>query len=472
VELPKRLNRFIILRIVGIICLSVAFGGCQTQNRTAEKAYQDGLRAQNQGDSPAAFRQFQRAVSQNPRHAKAWIASGKLLYQNHQYANAIKQLLKAVEYGGGSADLYAYLGHAYMQLGNNKLAEQFYQRALTYTADALDVRLHLADLLEAQGRWHETAAQISSALIEHPQVENEALLKARMALLRQPQKPDIYRALADLYISYGEIQKGLAAYQRFAPVDPQTPKTLAQFGIFCQERQQFKVAAEYLQKAVAAGVIDQPAVWAALGKTAEALGQNPEAIKAYRMTLQRQPQNQEIRLHCAALLEQAKQTTEAADVLEEGFYQGGVDDVNALWQRILALRGEDSKKAVVQLKPSEKFNLVDVVVNDSLTATMIIDTRAEYSIISEDLAQRLNILLSTQTSEVRFEFAGKAYKAPLINLPSLKIGKLEVRNVPTLMWDLSSYPGLDGVVGMTFLHHFQVEIKSHEQLVVLTKQFS
>ena len=72
-------------------------------------------------------------------------------------------------------------------------------------------------------------------------------------------------------------------------------------------------------------------------------------------------------------------------------------------------------------------------------------------------------------SEVRFEFAGTPYAAPLMNLPSLKIGKLEVRNVPTLLWDFSGYPGIDGVVGMTFLKHFQVEIKLDEQLVILTK---
>jgi predicted aspartyl protease len=73
---------------------------------------------------------------------------------------------------------------------------------------------------------------------------------------------------------------------------------------------------------------------------------------------------------------------------------------------------------------------------------------------------------------VRFELGGQTYAAPLINLPSLKIGGMEVRNIPTLIWDLSEYPGIDGFLGMTFLRHFQVEIKEQERLVILTKTYS
>ena len=109
------------------------------------------------------------------------------------------------------------------------------------------------------------------------------------------------------------------------------------------------------------------------------------------------------------------------------------------------------------------------MVNDTVPATLLIDTRAKYTIISEELAQRLNILLSTQTSEVHFHFNGRTLKAPLVNLSSIKVGGLEVWNVPTLIWDFSSSPQIDGVLGISFLKHFQVEIKDNEQLFVLTK---
>jgi predicted aspartyl protease len=185
--------------------------------------------------------------------------------------------------------------------------------------------------------------------------------------------------------------------------------------------------------------------------------------------LQLKPDLHEIRLKLADLLERVGQKTEAAALLEKRFYDGQAPDVNALWSRILRLRGEDSTKAVVQLKRSGSYNLIDVLVNDQALATVIVDPRIEYAIISEKLVQRLNIVLSTKTSDVQFKFYGRRVTAPLINLPSIQVGALQVRNMSTLIVDLAWIPGVDGVLGMNFLKYFQVEMKPAEQLFVLTK---
>ena len=464
--------------IAGLALLCSLLLACDSAPRKAEQAYQAGLVAKNRGAAAEALQQFRRARALNPQQGNAYLEIGGLLCQERQYGAAVKHLLRALEYGAAAAQANASLGYAYEQLGHRQLAEQFYREALVLAPKAAELRLRLADLLEAQDRWREAADVLQAALTLTTDRANEAFLKARVALLRQPQSPETYLALADLYISNGDIPKGLAAYRKAAPLDPQAPDTLAQFGLFCAERRQWQTAAAYLQKALALGVSNPSAVRAVLGSVYAESGQTPEAITEYQAVLKIQPDAPEIRLKLADLLEQAKQFAEAANVLEGIFVRHSaaeaaqlpaLSDVNALWGRILRLRGEDSKKAVVRLNPSDKFNLIAVVVNETVPATMIIDPRAEYAIISEELAQQLNILLSAQTSEVRFEFAGTPYTAPLINLPSLKIGKLEVRNIPALLWDFSQYPGIDGVVGMTFLKHFQVEIKTDEQLVILTK---
>jgi clan AA aspartic protease (TIGR02281 family) len=110
-----------------------------------------------------------------------------------------------------------------------------------------------------------------------------------------------------------------------------------------------------------------------------------------------------------------------------------------------------------------------VIVNQAVPVTLLVEERAQYTILSERLAQQLGMQITPRTSEVRFEFAGRTYTAPVVNLPSLKIGELEVRNIPILIWNLSSYSEIDGVLGMSFLKHFQVEIKHDEQLLILTK---
>jgi tetratricopeptide (TPR) repeat protein len=300
-----------------------------------------------------------------------------------------------------------------------------------------------------------------------PDIENETVIRTRISLLRQPQSPELHQTMADVYIRHGDINRGLAEYQKFERLDSSNPETLARFGIFCAERKQFKTAVAYLERAIERGVTDRSDVRISLGTAYEELEQLHEAIEEYRVVLQLQPELSEIRWKLVNLLERTEQYAEAADLLEEIFYTDQEVDTNVIWSKILRLRGEDSEKAVVQLKRFGEYYLVDLVVNRDAPATLLVDTRAKYTIISEELAERLNILLSTQTSEVHLDFFGRTIKAPLINLSSIKVGELEVQNIPTLIWDFSEMPQIDGVLGMSFLKHFQVEILYEEQLLQL-----
>jgi Tfp pilus assembly protein PilF len=466
------IHRCMAIKIACISLIFIVFLGCKSSQREAEQSYQEGIRSKEHGEFYQAMQQFRSAITLNPQHINAYIEIGGLLCQEKQYAEAIKYLLRAVEYGATSYKPYAYMGYAYEQLGSLSFAERYYKQAIIRSPKLIDVRLHLADILETQEKRHEASDALDEVLALKPDIENEAVIRARISLLRQPQSPDVHRALADVYIYSGNIQKGFAEYRKFDRLEPGNPQMLANFGIFCAEREQFTTAEAYLKKAIELGVTNQPEVRASLGRVCEKLGKLPEAIEEYRAVLQLQSDLYDIRLKLADLLEQVNQYAEAADLLENLFYDGQAADINALWSRILRLRGEDSKKAVVQLKRSGQYNLVDLVINKTVPATVIVDTEAQYTIISEKLSQRLNILLSTRTSDVHFDFYGRTFKAPLINLPSIKVGGLEVQNIPTLIWDLSGIPNVDGVLGRSFLKYFQVEMKPDEQLFVLTKLHS
>jgi tetratricopeptide (TPR) repeat protein len=288
--------------------------------------------------------------------------------------------------------------------------------------------------------------------------------------------------MADVYIRHGQIARGLAEYRKAEPFDPEDPDMLVEFGIFCLEREQFSTAETYLQQAKQMGRTNQLEVRAGLGVVYEQLGKTQEAIQEYRAALQIQPDWYEIYLKLSELLKKIGKFIEAADELENLFHlsqrsahiipEEDFPDVNQLWSEILRLRGESSKKTVVQFKRSGQYNLVDAVVNQHTPVILLVEKKAKYTILSEKLAQELGIQITSHTSEVHFEVAGRLYSAPLINLPSLKVGGMEVRNIPTLIWNLSDYPGIDGFLGMSFLKHFQVEIKYDEQLFVLTRLYS
>ncbi len=455
-------------------------GGCRSTERAAELAYQEGLLQKEQGAFEQAIQQFRLALTHQPHHAPSHIELGILLCRKQEYRQAVKHFLQAREYGSESYKLSALMGYAYERLKNWQEAERCYQQAITLSPNLIDVRLRLADLLEQQAKRQEAAKVIKDILAIKPDIEDADLLVDRASLLSRRSTSDIHERMADLYIRYGHIERGLAEYRQAVGVESDDPDDLIAFGRFCLERKQFPTALLYFQHAKALGREQQVDVRAGLGAAYEELGQYEEAVQEYRAALQLDPEWYELRLKVAELLKKIEKPSEAADELEQFFYlahhnssltlgTGGYPDANHLWAEILHLREESSHKAVVQLKPSTRYPVIDAVVNQKTPAVMRIEERAEYTIVSPEMAQRLGIQLTSRTSEVLFHVDGQMHSAPLINLPSLKIGELEVRNISTVIWDLSNYHGIDGFLGQSFLKHFQSEIHYDDQLFILTK---
>lgn len=447
-------------------------GGCKySPEETAEYYYQEGSRLKSNRRFQEALQYFQAAVDQSSEHVGAHLELGILLCRYGEYAQCIKRLLKAYELAPQESRAASYLGYAYQQRRNWRLAESYYAAAIQLAPNLTDVRQYLTDVFERQGKLEQAAQTLQTLLDDNPNYEGAAVIHARIATFRQPENPETHAQLADAHVRRGEIKQGLHAYRRAVPNGSDDGEVLARFGVFCAERQQFDAAITYLTQAIEAGRNDDAELWWWLATSYDALDDIAAAITAYRNVLAYQPDYDGIRQHVIALLEQNGQSAEAADLLEQDVYAERAPDVNAAWEQILRLRGQDSEKAVVQLTQAgyDEF-LVNVTVNAEQTATFLLDPQSEYTIMSEELAERLKILLSANTSVVHFYYRGQRQTPYLVNLSSVMIGQLAVRNVKTLVLDLSDVtPPIDGVLGKNFLKHFETRIEREHHLFVLTK---
>ena len=479
--MPTR-TALVVISVWAVFLLGIV-SGCDSSKRTAERHYQEGLRDKEKNEFSTAVKQFRLALKHNPQHAEAHLELGMLLCRDQQYRDAIKHLLRAVEYGDSSDKPYAFMGYAYERLGYFVHAVHSYKHALSLAPGLVDIRLRLAGIFEAKGKRLEAADMLQEVLTIKPDIDDAEMLKMRSSLLRQPESENVQYQLADLYIRYGQIRQGIREYRKFEVLDAEIPDSLLNFGLFCLEREQFSTAVTYLRQARQSGLTTPLEIPVGLGIAYEKLGEVEHAIEEYQAALRLQSDWYELYSRIAKLLEQDNKPAEAADTLgallavakhSSGAHQEQSEpDIDQVWAEILRLRGESSRKAVVQLKRSDRYNeLIDVIINQQFPATLLVEERAIYTILSERLAQTLGIQITSRTSEVHFEIGGKAYTAPLINLPSLKVGELEVRNIPTLVWNLSEYPGIDGFLGKSFLKHFQLDVKYDEQLVILTRKSS
>ena len=97
-----------------------------------------------------------------------------------------------------------------------------------------------------------------------------------------------------------------------------------------------------------------------------------------------------------------------------------------------------------------------VILNDSRTGRFLVDTGSSVTVLSPALAADLGIAGGPDGSPVELQtLGGRTAGAPAI-VGSLRVGTLELRDAPVVLHDPG--PGLDGILGNTFLSRYQVTV--------------
>jgi predicted aspartyl protease len=97
-----------------------------------------------------------------------------------------------------------------------------------------------------------------------------------------------------------------------------------------------------------------------------------------------------------------------------------------------------------------------VVLNDSRSGRFLVDTGSSVTVISPTLAAALGINGGVDGTPVELQtLGGRTAGSPAI-VGSLRVGDLELRDAPVVLHDPG--PGLDGILGNTFLSRYQVTV--------------
>jgi clan AA aspartic protease (TIGR02281 family) len=109
--------------------------------------------------------------------------------------------------------------------------------------------------------------------------------------------------------------------------------------------------------------------------------------------------------------------------------------------------------------------VVQVLLNGSVTADLIVDTGATMIVLSDRVGERLGIYHNSHLPKIDLNTAGGKVKAPLFVLDSLKLGEAEISHV-----EATTNPhmeGMDGLLGMAFLGEFKVEMDREKAELIL-----
>ncbi|MDO8525785.1 MAG: retropepsin-like aspartic protease [Candidatus Omnitrophota bacterium] len=132
-----------------------------------------------------------------------------------------------------------------------------------------------------------------------------------------------------------------------------------------------------------------------------------------------------------------------------------------------AERERAAKESIVQgtidltRDPDSKSILIDVLLDDQVKATLILDTGASIVVLTRKKSEELGLDLSDTVNDIAMlQLAGgQKVAAKMVMLKSVRIKDIEVKNVLAGVLLEGAEMGLkDGLLGMTFLNKFNLKI--------------
>jgi clan AA aspartic protease (TIGR02281 family) len=133
----------------------------------------------------------------------------------------------------------------------------------------------------------------------------------------------------------------------------------------------------------------------------------------------------------------------------------------ASWDPATAMGG-------IPLHRSGNHFIVDARPARGRSIRLLIDTGASLTIFTPEVLEQRGIRYQDTGRTGVFNTANGSVKAPIVKLDYLVVGDWQVDQIEIGVLDLGSRLGVDGLLGMNFLNHFQFFIDQNESLLRLS----
>lgn len=133
---------------------------------------------------------------------------------------------------------------------------------------------------------------------------------------------------------------------------------------------------------------------------------------------------------------------------------------------------ENLKPKHVEFMRDQQSMIIDVIINAKLNVKLILDTGASLVVLRKGLAKELGIGADNINSDMKIILAdGREAKAKHIVLRSVRVGESQAENIDAaiLIDDAKNSLLGDGVLGMSFLKHFNFKVDQKENKLILEK---
>jgi aspartyl protease family protein len=211
------------------------------------------------------------------------------------------------------------------------------------------------------------------------------------------------------------------------------------------------------------------------GKAAYSRGDYAAAERLFNQAVAQAPLDPLLHYHRGVTLMRLSRWREAAAAFEAVLRLNPPADLAATAQQGLrslapllrepAPRNARGEETLVTLHRARGNWIAEVRLNDSRTARFVVDTGASLCVLSPELAADLGVRPGPRAEMVPMQVVGGVTAGPRVTLASVRVGDAEVENVAAVIHSIG--PGIDGLLGNTFLGRFTVTLDPDRGVLVL-----
>ena len=211
------------------------------------------------------------------------------------------------------------------------------------------------------------------------------------------------------------------------------------------------------------------------GKAAYLRGDYVAAERLFSQAVARAPHDPLLHYHQGATLMRLSRWREASDAFEAVIRLNPPADLAATAQqgirslapllREAAPRSPKNEEIVVALRRASGNWLAEVRLNDMRTARFVVDTGASLCVVSPEVAADLGVRPGSREDMVPLRVVGGVTAGPRVTLASVRAGDAEVEDVAAVIHAIG--PGIDGLLGNSFLGRFTVTLDPDKDVLVL-----
>ncbi len=145
------------------------------------------------------------------------------------------------------------------------------------------------------------------------------------------------------------------------------------------------------------------------------------------------------------------------------------DQAKSFWRKLekkLARFDNEFKSLNVPHESANGHMILKVRINDTTEGRFLLDTGASYVTLSQSMAKRLNLNLSSSLSIPLTLADGSIIDGKTVILNSMRVGDVQANRVTAVILPSPPGKGIDGLLGMSFLREFVINFDpANEKLV-------